>query len=181
MNIFCFFVLTSATHLNGRFSNQKNHKFIIKLTEKLSQTNLDFKIILIGEGELEEKIKRQINKKKLDKYFIFTGNISNVNKYYQALDLFILPSKYEGLPLVGIEAQASGAKCLFSEKITKEVKITDLVTFLPLNINIWKDRILKECKNITTKKDMTKKIKKAGYDIKTETKKLEELYISLIE
>lgn len=165
----------------GRFSNQKNHKFIIKLTEKLSQTNLDFKIILIGEGELEEKIRRQINKKKLDKYFIFTGNISNVNIYYQALDLFILPSKYEGLPLVGIEAQASGTKCLFSEKITKEVKITDLVTFLPLNINIWKDRILKECKNITAKKDMTKKIKKAGYDIKTETKKLEELYISLIE
>lgn len=165
----------------GRFSNQKNHRFIVRLIKELSKTGLNFKILLIGEGELEEKIRKKIKNQDLDKYFIFTGSIPNVNEYYQALDLFILPSKYEGLPLVGIEAQTSGTRCLFSDKITKEVKITDLVSFLPLNINIWKNKILEESKKEIIKEDKSKEIINAGYDIRIESKKLENIYLSIVK
>lgn len=165
----------------GRFTNQKNHNFLIETMLKvfIKEPFLDIKIILIGEGELDKQIKRKINKYHLEEKFIFTGNIPNVNEYYQAMDLFLLPSKYEGLPLVGIEAQTSGLRCLLSNKITKEVKVTNLVEFLPLKENIWADEIINNFYIKHERKNMKNEIISAGYDIKTEAKKLEDLYISL--
>ena len=113
--------------------------------------------------------------------FILTGSIPNANEYYQALDLFVLPSKYEGLPLVGIEAQTASLPCLFSDKITTELKITELSEFIPLKSEIWVEKILEKFYTKHIRKDMKQEIIDAGYDIQTEAKKLQELYLSLAE
>jgi len=80
--------------------------------------------MLLGTGELEENIKEKVKEYKIQDNVLFLGIKQNVNDYYQAMDVFILPSNFEGLPIVGVEAQASGIKCLFSENVTKETDIT---------------------------------------------------------
>ena len=96
------------------------------------------------------------------------------------MDVFILPSKFEGLPLVLIESQASGLNCIVSDCITQEAKITDLVSYLPINQHpkIWADKIVNSklqnrCKE---RKKIEKQIKESGYDIKESAKKLSEIY-----
>lgn len=167
----------------GRFSNQKNHDFLIESIAQLliREPFLDFKVVLIGEGELEGKIKNKIKQYHMEDRFILTGSIPNANEYYQALDLFVLPSKYEGLPLVGIEAQTASLPCLFSDKITTELKITELSEFIPLKSEIWVEKILEKFYTKHIRKDMKQEIIDAGYDIQTEAKKLQELYLSLAE
>lgn len=165
----------------GRFTNQKNHDFIIETMFRffIKEPFADVKVILIGDGELEGKIKNKIKKYNMEDKFIFTGNIPNTNEYYQAIDLFILPSKYEGLPLVGIEAQTACVPCIISNKVTNEVKITNLVEFLPLDEKVWVDMIIEKMNTKHQRKDMTKQIKEKGYDIDTEVKRLESIYYDL--
>lgn len=165
----------------GRFTNQKNHDFIIETMFRffIKEPFADVKVILIGDGELEGKIKNKIKKYNMEDKFIFTGNIPNTNEYYQAIDLFILPSKYEGLPLVGIEAQTACVPCIISNKVTDEVKITNLVEFLPLDEKVWVDMIIEKMNTKHQRKDMTKQIKEKGYDIDTEVKRLESIYYDL--
>ena len=165
----------------GRFTNQKNHDFIIETMFRffIKEPFADVKVILIGDGELEGKIKNKIKKYNMEDKFIFTGNIPNTNEYYQAIDLFILPSKYEGLPLVGIEAQTACVPCIISNKVTDEVKITNLVEFLPLDEKAWVDMIIEKMNTKHQRKDMTKQIKEKGYDIDTEVKRLESIYYNL--
>lgn len=161
----------------GRFMLQKNHDFLVDIYEKIHQKNQNTKLLLIGDGELKEKIREKIKEKGLEESTIFLENINNVNEYYQAMDIFILPSLYEGLPVVGIEAQAAGLKCFFTNTISPEVKITDNVTFLGLDDSPakWADEVLKY-KDGYERKDMTKQVIEAGYSIKEEAKKLQELY-----
>ena len=165
----------------GRFTNQKNHDFIIETMFRffIKEPFADVKVILIGDGELEGKIKNKIKKYNMEDKFIFTGNIPNTNEYYQAIDLFILPSKYEGLPLVGIEAQTACVPCIISNKVTDEIKITNLVEFLPLDEKVWVDMIIEKMNTKHQRKDMTKQIKEKGYDIDTEVKRLESIYYNL--
>lgn len=165
----------------GRFTNQKNHNFIIETMFRffIKEPFADVKVILIGDGELEGKIKNKIKKYNMEDKFIFTGNIPNTNEYYQAIDLFILPSKYEGLPLVGIEAQTACVPCIISNKVTDEVKITNLVEFLPLDEKVWVDMIIEKMNTKHQREDMTKQIKEKGYDIDTEVKRLESIYYNL--
>ena len=107
---------------------------------------------------------------------MFLGNVNNVNEMYQAMDLFLLPSLFEGLPVVGIEAQAAGLKCVMSDTVTKEVAITENVQFIGLNrpINEWVDIILKNRQY--ERKNIKNEIINAGYSIKEEAKKLQEIY-----
>lgn len=167
----------------GRFNSQKNHAFLIDLADNLRKRNCNFCLILIGEGELEDKIKSLVSDKKLDNFVKFLGVRSDINNLYQAMDIFLLPSLFEGLPVVGIESQVSGLISIISDKVTNEVKISDYVNFLPLDINIWADFIL----NISGKSHPTfsyfeekKKIEKAGYNIVEEAKRLQNEYISLV-
>lgn len=161
----------------GRFMIQKNHEFLIDIFEEVHKKNKNTVLLLIGDGELKEKIKEKIKNKNLENDTIFLENIDNVNEYYQAMDIFVLPSLYEGLPVVGIEAQAAGLKCFFTNTISPEVKITDNVTFFGLNDSPskWADEVLKY-KDRYKRIDMTKQIIEAGYSIKEEAKKLQKLY-----
>ena len=135
-------------------------------------------LLLIGDGELESKMKQKALDLKIEKNILFMGNISNVNEMYQAMDIFLLPSLFEGLPVVGIEAQAAGLKCFFSDNVTKEVELTKNVKFLGLNnsLDIWADEILK-CINYK-RCNTSSAIKEAGYSIKDEAQKLQNIYLN---
>ena len=158
----------------ARFNNQKNHTFLIDVMNEVVKENKSYILWLIGSGELEEEIKEKVKRLNLEENIIFLGVRDDVNNLMQAMDIFVLPSNYEGLPVVGIEAQASGLSCLFSSKITNEVKITDKCKFIDLNIEDWKNAILNE--KIDNKRDYKKEIEEAKYDIKSTVNYLERIY-----
>lgn len=159
----------------GRFEKQKNHKFLIKIFYEFNKINQNSKLLLVGDGKLKNKIDKLIKKYKLEDKVILLGNRKDVNDIYQAMDLFVFPSLYEGLPLVLIEAQISGLNVLISNNITKMVNITENVKFLSIKENpkVWAEEMLKIKK---IRKDESKNVEKAGYDIKTVTSE----YINLV-
>lgn len=161
----------------ARFMKQKNHIFILKLFKMILNKEPNAVLMLLGDGELLESMKQKTKELGIEKSVIFMGNVSNVNEMYQAMDVFILPSLFEGLPVVGIEAQAAGLKCVMSDTITDEVSITDNVKFLNLkkdSLEKWADEVLSDTNY--ERKDMTIEIEKAGYSIEEEAKKLQKIY-----
>lgn len=166
----------------GRFMYQKNHTFLIDIFAEVYKQKKNAVLMLIGEGKLEKEIRKKISRLGLEKNVIFTGSIPNVNEMYQMMDVFVLPSRYEGLPVVGIEAQASGLYTIFSDTITKEVAITDRSVFVPLAApaSQWAACILKVAKK-HERKNMEEEIRKAGYSICKEAKRLQNLYCQMVE
>lgn len=129
----------------GRFSFQKNHVFLLKVFKKIKQIKKDAVLICIGKGELENNIKQLTKELKLENSIKFLGVRSDVPEIMMAMDIFAFPSHYEGLPNTVIEAQATGLKCVISNKISKEAKITPNVSFLNIeeeNIDSWVEEIL---------------------------------------
>ena len=123
----------------GRYTPQKNVFFFINLIEKLPE---DFKILMIGNGQQKQDFINKVEEKKLENRFILIDETPNVNEYYSSFDYFVLPSLYEGLPVVGIEAQANGLPVMFSDTITKECKISNNVYYLDKNdLNQWVDKL----------------------------------------
>ena len=113
----------------GRFTEQKNHKFL---------TDNKYKLMLIGDGELRNKIEKIVLEKGLNEDIIFTGIVPNTNEFYSAFDLFLLPSLWEGFPVVSIESQISGLKCAYSNNIDVNCKILDTTMLIDNNdINKW--------------------------------------------
>ncbi len=162
----------------GRFTNQKNHKGLIDIFNSVTKENDNVVLILLGTGELVDEVKEYVNDLKLNDKVLFLGLKSNTNEYYQAMDLFMLPSLFEGLPIVGVEAQASGLKCLFANTIDKESNISSNVIFIPLNnIDLWKKEITKIIKSNYKRENMKKVIVNNGYDLKTELEKIENMYL----
>lgn len=159
----------------GRFSKEKNHKFLIEMIDNLVTLDKNVKLILIGDGELKKDIEEQVKKRDLTKIVIFTGNIINVDEYMQAMDCFVLPSLYEGLPFVGIEAQASGLPIVVSNGVSHELQLTNSVQFEDLEVNKWVEKI-KENKNIK-RYDNVLTLKKAGFDITQTASILRDIYL----
>ena len=164
----------------GRFSEQKNHLYIINIFKEVLEKEKNAILLLIGSGNLLEECKRVAKDMNIDKNILFLGEKNNIQDYYQVMDIFILPSLFEGLPIVGIEAQANGLPCIFSNTITNEVKCNKNVEFIGINdneIKTWRDEVLK-LKQSGRNFDLSN-IKK--YDIKQQTIKLEEKYIRIME
>lgn len=161
----------------GRFSYQKNHDFLIDIFNEVYKKNSNAVLLLLGCGELEKKIREKVHILGLDKAVIFNGTVSNANEFYQAMDCFVLPSHFEGLPVVAVEAQAAGLKFLCSDVVTKEAKITDLLEFMSLTdtAEAWAEKVL-SYNNGYERRDMSDEIKKAGFDIEYWAKQLERLY-----
>ena len=153
----------------GRLCEQKNQIFLIKL---LSRLDNKFKLIIVGNGRLEKKLKKEASDLGVSDRVIFTGSIKNTNEYYSAFDLFVLPSLYEGLPVVGVEAQANGVPCVFSETITNELQINTNVLFEKLDLNIW-EHIIKNC---PLRNENCYKFLESNYNIKNEAHSLENIY-----
>lgn len=161
----------------GRFVAQKNHEFLIDVFDEIHRRKQNSKLILIGQGNLKQKIKQKIKELEIEEYVIFTGQISNVNDYYNAIDVFLLPSLYEGLPVVGIEAQANGLLCEFSTDMTKETKVLNTTKFISLKETAkkWAEIILEDYKNFK-RKDIFEEMTQNNFNIIEEAKKLEEYY-----
>lgn len=111
----------------GRFQEAKNHEFLIQIFAEVLFRKPDVKLLLIGDGKLRRKIEQKCEDLGIRKQVIFTGVQSHPEQFYQAMDLFLFPSLWEGLPVSLVEAQASGLPCIISDRITKDVQITDLV------------------------------------------------------
>lgn len=123
----------------GRFVAQKNIFFFIDLIKMLPS---NYKVIMIGTGVLQKEFINRVNAEQLEDQFIFLNEITNVNEYYSCFDYFLLPSLYEGLPVVGVEAQANGLPCLFSDTISDECRISNNTVYLNKdNIDEWVEKI----------------------------------------
>ena len=163
----------------GRFDYQKNHDFLIEIINKLHKKNPNIILLLIGEGKLEKAIKEKVKKYNLEEYVKFLGVREDVPDLLQAMDLFLLPSHYEGLPGVAVESQAAGLITLLSDQITPETKITNLVEFLSIKngVDPWVDRILYYSKGYE-RSNQRQALIDAGYDARQVAKWLENFYIN---
>lgn len=162
----------------GRFTEQKNHEFIIDVFNEVHNKNKDSVLLLIGKGDLMDKIKEKVNNLGLNDVVFFLGTQNEVEKYMHAMDVFLFPSIYEGLGLVAVEAQAAALKVIASDYVPKEANITDYFEHYSLdNKSVWVNRIL-ELSNGYERKDMSDEIIKNGYDIKNVAKLVEDIYIS---
>ena len=172
-NLHGFFVYGTV----GRLAPGKNPNDLIRIIEKTRDRRKNIRFLWVGDGYLLKKVKNEIHKHHLEDVVILLGQRDDVNRIIQAMDAFVFPSIFEGLPLAVVEAQTSGLRCFLSDTITREVDISGLCTFLPLsNLDTWAEKLT--C--ATGKRvDATEKLKKSGYDINTAASLIQELYIKL--
>lgn len=164
----------------GRFMAQKNHKFLIDVFSEYLKLDEKAYLVLLGDGELMDEMKKKANDLNISDAILFAGNVGNANEWYQMFDCFVLPSIWEGLPVVGVEAQAADLPCVFSDSITREIGFSDKVQFISTtNKKDWVLGIEKALKN-QNRIDASKVIEENNYDIKTEAIKLQERYLSLV-
>lgn len=162
----------------GRFTYAKNHFFLLDIFHCICKKQSDCILLLVGGGDLEKEIKTKAKNLGLDDAITFYGTTSNIGDIYQAMDCFVLPSHFEGLGMVAIEAQAASLRTLCANTIPNEAQITDFVEYMSLSDppEKWAEKIL-SYKNGYERKDMFAEIKAAGYDIADSAKQLEDLYI----
>lgn len=164
----------------GSFSKEKNQTYLIDLLNELSESNNKYRLILIGAGVEESACKDKVSELKLEDRVIFYGLSSNVNNLLQAMDAFVLPSKFEGFPLVIVEAQASDLRCYVSTNVSSEVKLTDKLSFFDLD---KPSLILEEIKDFSDAPDMRNdyrsynKLKGSEYDNEMLNQILDEIYL----
>lgn len=159
----------------GRLAYPKNQEFLIEVFAEVYKENSNMVLLLVGEGELEEELKRKAKELGLEKNINFMGKRADTNILYQAMDLFVMPSRFEGFPITLLEAQTSGLKCLASTNVSEEIKVTDNIEFLDLEIEKWTKRILQYSKGYE-RIDQCAVIREAGYSIKEQIKEIERLY-----
>ncbi len=151
----------------GRFLEVKNHAFLLDVFEKTVKAIPDSKLLLVGTGKLEEKIRSAVKEKNLENNVIFLGARTDIPALLSAADVLAFPSFYEGMPNVVIESQAMGLNCIVSDKITHECKITDLVEFLPLGDSAqWTEKILPLSQGYE-RKNMAEHFRSVRYDAKS--------------
>ena len=168
----------------GRFSLQKNHEKLINIFNEIYLQDRNSYLILIGEGNLKESIVQLVKKLHLEKNVFFLGIRKDIPNLLNAMDVFLMPSFYEGLPVSAIEAQASGLNVVLSKNISEQTEITDGVMWFSIddeNEKIAKLVILNknvlECERINRNKQVIDK----GYDMRTTSCYISELYKKLIE
>ena len=162
----------------GRFNEQKNHFFLIKIFNEILKSNKEYHLVLIGDGNLKELIEKETVKLDIKNNVHFLGLQENIPFLLQAFDLFLFPSLYEGLPVTLVEAQASGIKVITSSTVTKEVAITELITFVDLSKSEkeWAKIVLDS--EVTKKKNTFQLIVDNNYDIFENAKKLQNFYLN---
>lgn len=163
----------------GRLVPVKNHEFGIKCLKTISQYVDNAYMIIVGDGYMKDYLQKKSYEYGIEDRLIFTGAIEDVERYMNAMDIFLFPSFNEGLGNVLIEAQATGLKCIANTTVPIETRITDNVTYLELDEQQWVDEILKYVHGYQ-RNDKTLEIKKAGFDIVEEIKKLEKIYIESV-
>ena len=163
----------------GRFMKQKNHEFLIDVFAEVVKQKENSLLLLIGEGPLMESIRGKVSDLHLETKVVLLGVRNDVTDLYNVMDVFALPSFYEGLPVVGVEVQANGLPFLCSDQVTREILISDSIKLLPLSIGAenWAIEVL-STKRIAFAETLNS-MQKSGFDISNEARKLEERYKNL--
>jgi glycosyltransferase involved in cell wall biosynthesis len=161
----------------GRFAEQKNHQFLIKIFEEVVRLEPAAVLVLVGDGPFMAGVQAQVKAAGMEDSVRFLGLRGDVPGLLQAMDLFLLPSQFEGLPLVLVEAQAAGLPCLASSIVTDEVRLTGLLEFLDLadEPTVWAARAIEMAKTQDRSSDTTQ-IAAAGYDIRAAAELLADFY-----
>lgn len=166
----------------GRFNPQKNHPFLLDIFAALLKKEPNAVLLLVGGGADMPKIQAKAQELGIAERVRFLGVRSDVADLMQAMDVFVFPSLYEGLPVTMVEAQASGLPCIISDKVPPECILTDgLVNIMPLSANpeTWAEKILSM--RAVPRTDRREEIAAHGFDISTEAVKLQEFYIKSVE
>ena len=162
----------------GRFCPQKNPGFIIDVFHEIYKKNKNFRLMLIGSGELYPQIQQKVKKSGLEDAVFFPRITEDISGYLSAMDVFVLPSLFEGIPLTAVEAQASGLPVLLSDKISKDVDVTGETVFLPLDKSLWVNSILSVTAN--DRIAAGKRVKNSRFDIDTQVEELCGYYEGLL-
>lgn len=162
----------------GRFAIQKNHEFLIDIFAGLLKRHATAKLVLVGTGEMLDRIKQKVSLLKIEKNVIFLGVRNDVDELMQGFDIFLLPSLHEGLPVVGVEAQASGLPCVISSSVSPEVKLSDSTILVSLDspVSEWCNAIEDVYNRDFNREQGIDIVKNAGFDIKDVVVKLIKIY-----
>ena len=160
----------------GRFDPQKNHRFLVEIFEKMPE---DARLLLVGDGVLRPDVEQQAAALGIRDRILFTGVRTDVDRLLQAMDVFLMPSLFEGLPVSIVEAQAAGLPCLISDKVPIECKKTELVTQIPLEASPdeWAEAVLSAAE--APRGDTLAQIREAGFDIRANAEWLQNYYLSI--
>ena len=162
----------------GRFAAQKNPMFLMEVVEELCKLNPKARFLLIGDGDYKEQMLSYMNGNGFADQVIYLGRREDIVGFYQAMDCFLLPSLYEGLPIVGLEAQCAGADVFFSTEITPEASFCELGHFLPLNSGAkkWAEEINAFCSAREARRSHAEECIAAGFDSEAEAHRLQDYY-----
>lgn len=161
----------------GRFSEQKNHTYLLDIFAHVRKNRTDAKLLLLGGGEKEAEIRAYSQKLGLEQDIIYAGIRDNTEDFYSAFDVFVMPSLYEGLPIVGIEAQSEGLPCFFSANIDRQIDMSDQTQILSLEdgAEVWSQAIL-HSKPAEKRETYSQVVRNAGFGIQDTVKELEKIY-----
>ena len=155
----------------GRLCPQKNQKFLLEVLSLLPE---QYRLLLVGAGEDQSMLLRQARSLRISDRVIFAGSTDAPEAFLSAMDLFLLPSLFEGLPLSAVEAQAAGLPVLCTRGLTEELKLTEQVEFLPLEPDLWAEKIL--ARNPVRQQDAQNRMRNTRFDIKSAAKQVESAY-----
>ena len=161
----------------SRIADVKNHSYLLKIASQLINYKLDFIFLIVGEGPLLQSLKEKCKELGLLRYFVFLGSRNDVHMLLQGIDIFVLPSLHEGLPVTLVEAQATGLPCIISSNVTRELQMTKNISFLNIgeeNVESWCNEIIKYS-YVTRNTDLNNLINE-GYDISDSCQNLAKIY-----
>ena len=165
----------------GAFNEQKNQRLLVEIMSALASKPKKYRLVLVGTGALEEQIKKAVQDAGLGDKVIFAGSVDEVYAYLSAMDIILMPSLYEGLPLTLVEQQANGLCCIVSDCITKEADLTGNLTFLPIDQGVepWVEAVENAHLNydrylMSQKADRL--IREKGYEIESTGAKMSAVY-----
>lgn len=159
----------------GRFEYQKNHEFLVDVFAFVSKVIDSARLVLLGDGRLLSEAKQKVKEYGLEEKVLFLGYRTDISNWYQVMDVFCLPSRFEGLGIVLVEAQAAGVPCVVSEVIPEEVQVAQEITRLPMDIEQWVQRIMKYT-NYFERVNNQSRLSAAGYDIRHQIRVIENYY-----
>ena len=163
----------------GRLHPAKNHMFLLEAFKEALKIRPNSLLVIVGDGELRGEIETKIQELGIVDNVKMLGSRGDVSELLQAMDVFVFPSKWEGLPVTVVEAQAAGLPCFVSETVTRDVAVSHLVRYLPIDngVDIW----ARELATVElSRDDVIEKIKNAGFDINAAAEKLTEFYLACI-
>lgn len=164
----------------GRFTKAKNHEFLIEIFQRILEHDKEAYLILVGTGELEESVKRKVNLLGISENVLFLETRNDVGAIMQAMDVFLMPSLWEGIPVTLVEAQAADLPCVISDTIDPSIKFSDNIVFESLNENPekWAKTVIAQKKE--SRRNRTEDVVRAGYDINEVVIEIEKYFKQII-